>query len=345
MVRAGAGDLLAFEVLERLDLRPRRDDRAPVVEQVEQVLHLDAANVAERDRLQRRAAADLELAGVELRRIGIRRALMERDVEPVRLVEFLRLDDGRHEGAERGRAEDEDVELLQRLRARIGKRAEDERGAARTSPGNLRRDGIAILPWFIVPIRNSLAASPPLIDATWSLEPGRGDDLHRLLVADRERHVRAHHKAVRPEHRDDELQHPRVMQDAVEIELGERFDRIGHARRDLLIALEPSDQEGKAGGAHGNDDPGVAVAHDVAAVDEPPHGDHGIADAADRIRQAIVVHPHVAGIETRMDVDGGAGLVRRPPERIEVAGRRGRCRCRAAASRSWRPESPPPSPH
>ena len=150
------------------------------------------------------------------------------------------------------------------------------------------------------------------------LEAGRRDDLRRLLVADRERHVRAHHKAVRAEHRDDELQHPRVVQDAVEIELGERFDRIGHARRDLLIALEPADQERQAGRAHGDDDPGVAVAHDVAAVDEPRHRDHGIADAADRIGQAIVVHPHVAGIEARMDVDGGAGLVRRPPERIEV---------------------------
>src|SRR5262245_21246842 len=73
------------------------------------------------------------------------------------------------------------------------------------------------------------------------LEPGCGDDLHWLLVADRERHVRAHHQAVGAQHPDDELQHARIVQDAVEIEVRQRFNRVSYARRDLLVLLESSD--------------------------------------------------------------------------------------------------------
>ena len=62
-----------------------------IVEQIEQVLHLDAARVGEADGEHRGAAADLELAGVELRGVGIGRPLDEFDVEAVRGIEVLAL--------------------------------------------------------------------------------------------------------------------------------------------------------------------------------------------------------------------------------------------------------------
>jgi hypothetical protein len=112
--------LLALEILERLDLGPRCDHGAPEVEQVEEVLHLHAAAVGQRNGEQRSAAADLELARVELGGIGVGRALLERDVEAVRLVELFRLDHRRHEGAERRGAEDHDRQFFERLRLCAG---------------------------------------------------------------------------------------------------------------------------------------------------------------------------------------------------------------------------------
>ena len=119
VVRGGAraGELLALEVLQRFDVFARSDDRAPVVEQVEQVFDLDAAHVGEPHRRERGAAADLEFAGVELRGIGIGRALLEGDVEAVRNVELLRLDHRRQQRAKRRRREDHDGELLGWARA------------------------------------------------------------------------------------------------------------------------------------------------------------------------------------------------------------------------------------
>jgi hypothetical protein len=52
--------------------------------------------------------AQLELPGVELRGIGVRRALLELDQETVLLVELLRLDHRRQECAQRRRAEYDD---------------------------------------------------------------------------------------------------------------------------------------------------------------------------------------------------------------------------------------------
>ena len=49
---AGAGELPAFEILERLDLRPRGHHRAPEIEQVEEIRHLDAADIGKPDRQQ-----------------------------------------------------------------------------------------------------------------------------------------------------------------------------------------------------------------------------------------------------------------------------------------------------
>src|SRR5215831_9562781 len=50
------------------------------------------------------------------------------------------------------------------------------------------------------------------------LEPGRRHDLRRLIVADRERHVGAHHHTIGADHLDDKSQHPRIVQDAVGVE-------------------------------------------------------------------------------------------------------------------------------
>ena len=47
--------------------------RSPVIEQVEEIGHLDAADVGEANRQQRRTAAKLEFAGVELGSVGVRR--------------------------------------------------------------------------------------------------------------------------------------------------------------------------------------------------------------------------------------------------------------------------------
>ena len=123
VVERGGGELLAFEILNRLDLWPRGDDGAPEIEQVEQVLHLDAARVREADGEHGGAAADLELAGVELRRVGVRRALDEIDIESMRGVELLRLDHRRHEGAKRREAENHDGDFRRRLRGGRGRYA------------------------------------------------------------------------------------------------------------------------------------------------------------------------------------------------------------------------------
>src|SRR5262249_42246304 len=71
----GGGNLSAFEIGKRLDVGTVRYRRAPVVEQIEEVADLDAPCVAKAEDQHRSAAADLELARVELRRIGIGRPL------------------------------------------------------------------------------------------------------------------------------------------------------------------------------------------------------------------------------------------------------------------------------
>ena len=91
---------VSLEILDGFHVRPGGHDRAPEVEQIEQIFHLHAALVGEADGEHRRAATDLELARVELRGVGVGRPLDEFDVEPVRLVELLGLDHRRHEGAE-----------------------------------------------------------------------------------------------------------------------------------------------------------------------------------------------------------------------------------------------------
>src|SRR5262249_52770877 len=103
--RTGGSELFAFEIFNRLDLRPRGDDGAPEIEQVEKVLHLNATGVRETNREHGGTAADLELTGVELRRVRVRWALDEFNIEPMRGVELLCLDHRRHEGAKRWEAE------------------------------------------------------------------------------------------------------------------------------------------------------------------------------------------------------------------------------------------------
>ena len=142
--RARAGQLLALKVLQRLHVVARGDDRAPVVEQVEQVLHLDAAHVGETQRGQRGAAADLELTGVELRRVGVGRAFLEADVEPVRDVELLRLDHRRQQRAERGRRKDHDGEFIDWLGAGTGRDTKNQRrgNGEAGKPGEMRGHGV-----------------------------------------------------------------------------------------------------------------------------------------------------------------------------------------------------------
>src|SRR5262249_48849084 len=84
--RTGGRELFALEILDRLDLRTRGDDRSPEVEQVEQILHLDTAGIGETHREHGGAAADLELTRVELRRVGVWRALDELGIQPLRGV-------------------------------------------------------------------------------------------------------------------------------------------------------------------------------------------------------------------------------------------------------------------
>jgi hypothetical protein len=116
VVEAAAASSLPSRSLTDL-ISPREVTMVPQkVEQVEQVLHLHAARVGQTDGEHRGAAADLELAGIELRRVGIRRPFDEFDVEAVRLVHLLGLDHRRHEGAERGKAEHHDGDFGRRLR-------------------------------------------------------------------------------------------------------------------------------------------------------------------------------------------------------------------------------------
>jgi hypothetical protein len=110
--------------MERLHLGPRGHHGAPEVEQVEQVFHLDAAGVGQADREHGGAAADLELAGIELRGVGVGRSLDELDVEAVGRIELLGLDHRRHEGAERRKTEYDDGDHGRCLRGGRGGRHE-----------------------------------------------------------------------------------------------------------------------------------------------------------------------------------------------------------------------------
>src|ERR1039458_6018775 len=75
-------------------------------------------------------------------------------------------------------------------------------------------------------------------------QAGLDDDLHRLAIADRERHVGAHHQALGSHHLDHEFQHARVVQDGVGADSPHRGDRIADTGRDRVIALESSEHEG-----------------------------------------------------------------------------------------------------
>src|SRR5215475_13199076 len=129
--RTSGSELFALEVFDRLDLGTRGDDGSPEIKQVEQILHLDAAGVGETDREHGGAAANLELTRVKLRRVGVRRALDELDIQSVRCVELLRLDHRWHEGAKGWKAEYHDGDFRRFLgggRGKYYKRRERKRG-------------------------------------------------------------------------------------------------------------------------------------------------------------------------------------------------------------------------
>ena len=158
--RTGGSELLALEIFDRLDLGPRGDDGAPEIEQVEKILDLDAAGVGEANREHGGTAADLELTGVELRRVGVRWALDEFDIEPMRGVELLRLDHRRHEGAKRWKAEHHDGDFRRRLRGGRGRyceRRECERG-----DGAQRRRRIVVI-LFLLQVVVSLVGLWPFV--------------------------------------------------------------------------------------------------------------------------------------------------------------------------------------
>ena len=100
--------------------------------------------------------------------------------------------------------------------------------------------------------------------------------------------------------------------------LDRALDRIADARGDLVIALEAADDERQPRRAHGHEDAGVGVAGDMPGSDQPGKRHHGVGDAADAVGEVELVHPHVAGIVARMDMDDGAGLVGGGPEGMEV---------------------------
>ena len=110
------------------------------------------------------------------------------------------------------------------------------------------------------------------------------------------------------------------------------------------LRLQPADHERQPAGGNRDEHLGVAVARDVPAHGEPRHRDDGVADAADAVGQAVIVHAALARIERRMDVDHRAGVVGGLPERIEIRG----IEHAADAARQGRDhraaESPPPSP-
>src|SRR5665811_65000 len=89
---------------------------------------------------------------------------------------------------------------------------------------------------------------------------GVGDDAHRLAIADRERHVGAHHQALRSHHLDHEFQHAHVVQDGVGVDSAKSLDRIADAGGDLVVALEAAQHEGQGGGAHRGEDFRILVA-------------------------------------------------------------------------------------
>ena len=100
------------------------------------------------------------------------------------------------------------------------------------------------------------------------------------------------------------------MQDAVGIEQRQAFRRIAYPGRDLVVAFEAPEEERKSGGTHGHKNLGVAVARDVAAREEPRHCDDGVADAADGVGEAVIVHAGVAGAVIHIHPSYDAGDTR-----------------------------------
>src|SRR5215211_7912901 len=80
--------------------------------------------------------------------------------------------------------------------------------------------------------------------------PSLADDAHRLLIADRKRHIRAHHQTIGAEHLDDELQNPGIVNDAIVVKAADRFDWVDHTGRYPMVALETTHQERQSGSSH-----------------------------------------------------------------------------------------------
>ena len=106
----------------------------------------------------------------------------------------------------------------------------------------------------------------------------------------------------------------------VGVDRGQRRDWIADARRDRGVALQSAEYEGQSGGAHRRKKLYVFVFGDVPRRNQPRHRDRCVGDAAEAVGEAEIVHPHVAGVVARMNMNERARLVRRLPKWIEVGG-------------------------
>src|SRR6266576_3356728 len=75
------------------------------------------------------------------------------------------------------------------------------------------------------------------------LETGILDDRHRLVIADRKRHIGAEHDTVGAHHLDDKSKHARIVLDGVGVHQAQRLGRIGGGGGDGMVALEAPHQE------------------------------------------------------------------------------------------------------
>src|SRR4051794_29624175 len=126
------------------------------------------------------------------------------------------------------------------------------------------------------------------------------DDRHRLVVADRKRHVRAEHDTVGAHHLDDKSKHARIVLDRVGVHQAQRLGRVGGAGRDRMVALETPNHQRQTSRGDRHKDLGIPVARDVTAHGDPRYGDDGVADPADAVGEAIIVDTALAGVEGRM---------------------------------------------
>src|SRR3954468_18712612 len=130
--------------------------------------------------------------------------------------------------------------------ARASVAAPRTNAAATARPASRVKCVVMMSPLFLLDAEQLLGG--PAIDGfnLVRLETGVLDDRHRLVVADRKRHVGAEHDTVGTPPLDDKSKHPRIVLDGVGVHQAQRLGRVEGAGRDGMVALEAPHHEWQA---------------------------------------------------------------------------------------------------